>query len=89
MNTVLYLCTELYFNVLSNNISKYFQITEVTPQPGVLENFTYFTSDVCLPGYKPKPNDIVKGVAVECSYNQFVWRAIEIAPTSSTLSNYR
>ena len=64
-------------------------VLRVTPHVCTLEESIYFTRDVCVKGYTPQPNDIVCGFAVECTFKDYVWRATELAPSSSTLYGLR
>ena len=62
-------------------------VLRVTPNICALEESSYFSQSICPSGYRPQPNDILCGVAVECSFKEYVWRAIEISPSSSTAYN--
>ena len=62
-------------------------VLRVTPTICTLEESTYFNRNVCPNGYNPQSNDIVCGFAVECSFKEYVWRAVEINPSSSTVYN--
>ena len=64
-------------------------VLRVSPTVCELEENMYFKRSICVNGYKPQPNDVVCGVAVECFYKTMIttysWRAVEIKPTSATV----